>query len=67
METKKPDPQKIKDTFGLFLKQSDVNYQFTNLVLTDKAKALELAKRISSDCDVSCYVVDESFTLVHDD
>lgn len=64
---KKQDPQNLKETFGLFLKQSDVNYQFTNLVVTDKAKALDLAKRISSDCGVSCYVVDESFTLVHDD
>ena len=66
-KTTKPNPDDLKETFGLFLKQSDVNYTFTNLVLSDKEKAMALSKTISEECDVTCIVVDESFSFVRDE
>lgn len=62
----KPDPQQLKSTFALFLKHTDVNYVFTNLVLDDKDKAIALAKQINDSCNVDCRVIDEQFKFVTD-
>lgn len=60
----KPNPDDLKETFGLFLKQSDVNYTFTNLVVTERQKAIDLAQYLSDQCDVTCVAVDESFSIL---
>lgn len=52
-----------KTTYGIFLRHNAVNHVFTNLVVSDKAKALELANTIQLVCGVTCEVVDDKFEL----